>query len=197
MNSRLKQNYILLFLAITICINSCWGQTSTTTIKKGLTLGVEQDILPYVLGGFIATAWMGRDAFRYRFSYAQANNPKFFLAENIKSDQVQAFGMSFEYFFKEDFKGFWIGPGLGHWTNYVLTEQQQEIKNESFIFTLGGGYNYPLTNWLYVSPWVAMHLRTSGNDPISTGIALYQPTIFTPEIALKIGVKLGTKKNTQ
>ncbi len=158
-----------------------------------LTIGLEQDILPYVLKGYIITGWIGRDFFRYRMSYAQAETPGFTHNENIHKDRVNAFGLSFEFFFKEKYKGLWFGPGVGYWTNYIQADDGTKGKNESVIFSLGGGYNYYLTRWLYVSPWVAMHFRVSGYDKINIGTTMYTPAIFTPEVSLKMGIKIPSR----
>lgn len=184
-------NKISVTLLLTLIINSSYGQlTNANSNKSILNIGIEQDVLPYVLKGYIGTVWFGRDKFRYRLSYASASSPKFILADNIEEDRVKAFGISFEYFFKDDYKGLWFGPGVGVWTNYITSKNNFHIKNESMIATIGGGYNMYLTNWLYFSPWVAMHFRVSGNDPVQLIQESYKPAIITPELSLKLGIKL-------
>jgi len=183
------KKYIAIVLLCYLGTN-CWGQSVESQRDKGVTIGVEQDVLPYVLNGYIATVWLGRDFFRYRLSYAQASSPKFILPENVGSDKVKAFGVSFEYFFKENYQGLWFGPGIGYWTNYIQSQDHIEVKNESVICSFGGGYNISITNWLYCSPWVALHFRVSGNDPISMGDSEYKPSVLTPELSVKLGIKL-------
>lgn len=169
------------------------GQQNTAEITP-ITFGVEQDVLPYALGGFIATGWIGKNQFRHRFSYAHATSPKLVYGADTKSDAVRAFGISFEYFFKEDFKGWWLGPGVGYWTNLIETNNLQQLRNESVIFTFGGGYNFFITDWLYTSPWIALHTRVSGNETISVGNESYTPAILTPELSVKLGIKLPLGK---
>ena len=162
-----------------------------------LTFGIEQDVLPYVLGGYIGTGWIGKGYVRSRFSYASAKTPGFILQDNVNTDEVKAFGLSFEYFARGEFEGFWIGPGIGHWTNTITFYDGIRARNESLIFTLGGGYNFNLTNWLYVSPWAALHTRITGTDQVTTfldPLHVYQPSRFTPEISAKIGIKLFKKR---
>jgi len=162
------------------------------TILKApqLSVGIEQDILPYILKGYIVTAWIGRDFFRYRFSYAQANTPDFTHGEGIDKERVNAFGLSFEYFFKEKYRGLWFGPGIGYWSNYVTTDDGTKGTNQSVIFSLGGGYNYYLNRWLYISPWLALHTRVSGSDKVNIGSTIYTPALVTPEMSVKVGVKI-------
>ncbi len=187
----MKKGIIILLVCIS---HFCMGQGNVEAQPNRVTLGFEQDILPYVLGGYILTGWTGRDKFRYRFSYAKAHTPKFTHQESTQSDVVQAFGMSFEYFFKDDFEGWWFGPGIGYWTNSIETINLAQGKNESVIFSLGGGYNYPLTHWLYVSPWIALHTRVSGNERIDMGNDTYLPSFITPELSIKVGIKLPAAK---
>ena len=181
---------LLLFLSFNLM-----SQTIDKDKPSTFYFGLEQDVLPYFFKGFIITGWTGRDFMRYRFSYAQATNPKFVLGEGIDADRVNAFGLSFEYFFKENFEGFWLGPGIGYWTNNVKSIMNEEIINESVIFSFGGGYNFKITNWLYFTPWVAGHTRVSGTTPVEMVSTVYKPAIFTPELSLKLGVKFPVKSH--
>ncbi|MCG8575495.1 MAG: hypothetical protein MI810_11470 [Flavobacteriales bacterium] len=183
---------VLRILLLSLWTTTSFGQSKSKPAP--IHVGIEQDVLPYVLKGYIGTLWIGRYYSRYRVSYAEANSPAFFLADGIAADKVKAFGISFEYFFNENFEGLWLGPGLGHWTNYLENTDGITAKNESFIFSFGGGYNFRLTNWLYTSPWVALHSRVSGNDDFMIGSTNYQPAIFTPELSIKLGVKFPIRK---
>lgn len=175
----------LLFL-ITYFTTVSYGQDSK---ENRLTIGIEQDILPYIFKGYFLSGWIGQEDFRYRLSYAESTIPKFILGEDIASDRVYAFGISYEYFVKENFQGLWFGPGFGYWRNLIKTKNNQTLTNKSIIFSLGGGYNLKITNWLYCSPWLALHTRISGNLEINTGLESYKPLLFTPEASFKIGIK--------
>ena len=181
----MKRNLLVVIL---MCSINLFGQDT----KPGqLSFGVEQDVLPYVLSGYIVTGWMGRDFVRCRFSYAEAQTPQFMLQTGIGKDKVNAFGISLEYFFKENFEGWWLGPGVGFWTNNLESEDMGQAKNESVIFSFGGGYNYFITRWLYTSPWIALHTRVSGTDLLDVSDASYKPIILTPELSIKLGVKFS------
>lgn len=186
-------------LAICMISMTSWGQDQKERNRTGITFGIEQDVLPYILKGGILTVWVGKDNFRIRSSYAKAINPKFMLGDKIESDQVNAFGMSFEYFFKDNLEGLWLGPGIGIWNNTVEFEPSAgmpdySLLRESFIFSFGGGYNFRLTNWLYVSPWVALHSRVSKTESNEGDFYVYNPSTFTPEVSFKIGIKFPTQK---
>jgi hypothetical protein len=179
--------FFILFLLLFSKNTTVFAQNNDT-LKK-LTIGIEQDVLPYLLKGFIGTVWLGKGNSRYRLSYAQATAPKFFIGKDLISDKVKAVGLSYEYFFKDDFKGLWLGPGLGFWQNDVTFENGITTKNKSFILTLGSGYNISLSNWLYVSPWVALHTRLTGTNEVNAFYQSYKPAILTPEVSFKVGVK--------
>jgi hypothetical protein len=171
------------------------SQSASDSSRSRFYFGLEQDVLPYILKGFIATGWVGRNHVRCRLSYAEATKPKFVLPENISVDRVHAFGISFEYFTKEKFKGLWVGPGIGLWNNYFKDNGTTEGKYQSLIFTIGSGYNLSITNWLYFSPWVALHTRIGGTNDHKTGMSVYTPAIITPEVSIKLGIKLSRRSN--
>ena len=178
---------LILLLAACLALSAS-AQSVPEATKPSITLGLEQDVLPYVLRGFIFTGWTGRDQMRIRFSYAEAQSPGLLLADHLERDRVQAFGISAEYFFKDNFEGIWFGPGVGFWTNQVRDTLGTETLNESVVFSLGGGYNLALTRWLYASPWVALHTRVSGMEPVPMAAGSYQPMRFTPEVSVKLGL---------
>ncbi|MGZ3941895.1 MAG: hypothetical protein ACXVOH_07365 [Bacteroidia bacterium] len=173
------------FLALLLFFG--WKAFSQEETKT--TLGIEQDVLPYVLKGYIGTLWVGFDNYRYRVSYAQAATPAFTHGKGIGKDVVNALGLSFEFFKNKDFKGPWFGPGIGYWNNNITTVNGDKITNQSVVFSLGGGYSYFLNKFLYISPWLALHTRVSGIDYIYVGDYTYKPAVFTPEVSFKIGAK--------
>lgn len=186
------KHFALSFFFVFIALFSLKAQEQKPT--PSLSIGLEQDILPYILKGYIITGWAGKNHLRARLSYAKAISPEFILQDGIQKDEVNAFGLSIEYFFKENFKGLWLGPGVGYWINHVDVNSVDPVQNESFIFSLGGGYNYFLTDWLYISPWVATHFRISGTTEIYTHGITYKPAVFTPEVSLKLGIKFPSGK---
>jgi len=160
-----------------------------------ISFGIEQDALPYILGGYFVSGWVGREKTRLRFAYANTQVPALARPSGIASDQIRAFGMAYEFFFCDDYSGLWFGPGIGFWTNDATTDRGFPIQNESMVFTFGGGYNWFLNSWFYISPWVATHFRVSGTDPQIIDRTEYRPTVFTPEISLKLGVHFPLKGN--
>ncbi|MBL4624039.1 MAG: hypothetical protein JKY42_02690 [Flavobacteriales bacterium] len=151
--------------------------------KLNFNFGLEQDILPYVFKGYFLSGWVGANKLRVRASFATSEIPGFYLTEGIKSDEVMAGGISIECFFKEGFNGVWFGPGMGYWVNSYKTMDQASGQNNSFVFSLGGGYNFTIWKRLYASRWLAMHTRVSGARKVKYGEYQYIPARFTPEVS--------------
>ena len=95
------------------------------------------------------------------------------------------------HFIKDNFKGLWFGPGIGYWVNSFETVNRVKGQNNSFVFSLGGGYNITLWKRLYASPWVALHTRFTGVSEKKYGDSKYVPARFTPEVSFKLGWKFG------
>ena len=182
-----KLNSALLFLTLHLLATGVYAQNDSTS--KRITVGIEQDALPYVLNGFIGTAWMGINHIRVRTSYAEANTPAFVLQNGFKQDRTRAFGISGEHFFKDDFRGLWLGPGIGYWNNEVISSNNYTDWVKSWVFSIGGGYNIFLWKGWYITPWLALHTRIIGNDSRTIDNTKYTPMLFTPEVSIKLGYK--------
>ncbi|MFM7023920.1 MAG: hypothetical protein ACKOXB_13195 [Flavobacteriales bacterium] len=175
------------FFAFILLLLSTKAFSQGDTTQSKITLGLEQDMLPYLLHGFIGTVWVGTNHWRLRASYAEANIPAFVIQEGLSEDRTHAFGLSAEYFLKDNFKGLWFGPGIGYWNNHVTTADNNQGNVKSWVFSLGGGYNIFLWKSLYTTPWLALHTRLLGTDARNIGTVEYKPMLFTPEASLKLG----------
>jgi hypothetical protein len=182
-----KVSGILLTLIVILVSSYVHSQDVKKEVNSRIHVGLEQDILPYVLGGFIGTGWIGKKHVRVRVSYAEANTPKLVIQDEIKKDRTNAVGISAEYFSKEKFKGLWFGPGIGYWKNEVVTSNNQTAFVKSWVFSLGGGYIIFLWKGLYTTPWLALHARIAGNKSRYIDAVKYKPMLFTPEASLKLG----------
>ncbi len=158
---------------------------------------IEQDVLPYVFNGYMVSVLHGSGATRKRLSFTKFNIPRFYLDDALKTNKISVLSLNYEIFL-ERFKchrGLWIGPGIGYWSNRILTNDGIQSKNNSVVLTAGVGYNLLLHRFkprsffysLYLSPWVAGHFRVTGTESIEIGNYTYQPRIFTPEVSVKIG----------
>lgn len=169
----------------------CLAQEEETlaTAYHPLDFGLEQDPTPYLTGGYIFTAWMGMQYTRAKFSYAKVNQPEFMLKKDILSEEIKATQLSIEFFFKEDFKGLWLGPGVGFWWNRVQTSAGLLHDYPSVLFSVVGGYQIYLFKGFYISPYFAGHLRLTGVRDVEVGSLEYRPHLLLPELSLKVGYK--------
>ncbi len=152
-------------------------------------VGLEQDITPYFLKGYNISLWAGMKYTRLRFSHTEVNTPKFWRRKEISHERIAATQLAFDFFFKKDFKGFWAGPGIGHWQTKLETEDGEKRNFPGLVFSLGGGYNWNFFKGFYISPYIAGHLRISGTQNIELGKVRYTPSLMFPEISLKLGWK--------
>lgn len=183
---------IRFFVLLVILGIVCSGYSQRDTTKQvRISWGGAQDVLPYILKGYFISGWLGANKLRVRASYANSTIPGFYLTEGIEMDQVNAGGISIEHFIKDNFKGLWFGPGIGYWVNSFETVNRVKGQNNSFVFSLGGGYNITLWKRLYASPWVALHTRFTGVSEKKYGDSKYVPARFTPEVSFKLGWKFG------
>ncbi|MCP4439527.1 MAG: hypothetical protein GY810_11345 [Aureispira sp.] len=191
----MQNRFLLTILSFLIFTNASFGQDDSNSSRSSynkIYFGIEQDVLPYILSGFIVTGWAGIKKTRIRASYAHANSPKFFRKKNIDFEQTRATGLNVEFFFKSEFEGFWVGPGLGYWWNRVKNDAEVQVRDfSSVVLSVGGGYNWFIWKGLYISPWVAGHFRLTGNKGFEMGGELYKPMLITPEVSLKIGWCFG------
>ena len=157
--------------------------------------GVKQDPQPYFFKGWTLSAWMGLKQARIRGTFAAANTPAFFRRSGINFERTNASHLSIDFFFKDQFKGFWAGPALGYWWNRIKSEDQYQKNYWSAIFSVGTGYNWYIFKGFYISPYLAGHLRITGTKDIMLGPLEYKPRLFTPEISIKIGWRFGNSTN--
>ena len=177
---------------IVICFLVVIPSKGNAQEDRTMAFGIEQDVLPYILKGYFGSLWYGNYKWRLRGSYAVSQVPNF-GNESLNSDRVQAAGLSFEMFFKEQYKGWWFGPGIGYWRNNIKFNSGQETINESIVLTIGGGYNWVFWKGFYISPWMAMHFRTTGFSDINILNESYSPWPVTPEVSLKVGYRFLLK----
>jgi hypothetical protein len=152
------------------------------------TVGIELDALPYISGGYYASAWVGRDRVRVRPVVTSTTLPSFVVQDGFTEANLDVYAMIVDYFFRERFEGAWIGVGVEYWKNGIENESNggtAEWNNR--IATVGGGYIWRLAGNFYLNPWGAGHLVVGGPTQISAGGARYSPKRFTPEVSLKLG----------
>ena len=177
----------LLLILFVLLLNVTYGQDTDQQVKS-TTIGVELDALPYITGGYYGSVWVGHKQFRYRAVVAKTEVPEFYVEDGFTNNEVQAYAAIVDYFFKPDFKGWWIGTGLEYWDSTIQTDAKLETAEyNNTVFTLGGGYVWKFHKNFYLNPWVAGHLRIAGDKDVSVDNSIFETPVFTPEISLKLG----------
>jgi hypothetical protein len=154
----------------------------------GLTWGLEQDILPYLTGGYFFAAWAGHHQVRGRAVMASVNKPDWAIPEGFKNNQVNAYALLGDYFLKEDWRGWWIGGGLVYWDSSIQSDAQLSTAHyQNFLLNGSLGYSWRFWNHFYISPWAGMHLRVGGDTNVVVDGKSFVPPLFNPEASVKIG----------
>ena len=157
--------------------------------------GVEIDILPYLTGGYYASAWVSRNHFRYRAVLTQVTTPEFMLEDGFTNNEIQVYALIVDYFFEQEVSKFWIGAGFEYWDAGIQTDLKlEEASYENTMFTLGGGYVWNVGRHLYLNPWAALHFRIAGDSEVPVDGLAFSPSAVTPEASLKLGWKLRSSR---
>jgi hypothetical protein len=163
-------------------------EAEKTKETKKTTVGFELDALPYLSGGWYGSAWVGRDRVRIRPVVASTELPSFLVEEGFSDAKVEAYALIVDWFFRDDFRGFWVGAGAEYWKNGVTNETDGGTAEWSnTVATVGGGYVWKISGNLYVNPWIAGHLIVGGPTSVTAGGATYHPKRFSPEASVKLG----------
>lgn len=156
--------------------------------QRKINFGLEQDILPYMFGGYFVGGFVSVDHFRARMIYANVTKPDFILESGFTNNKIEASAFLLDYFLSSDQKGIWLGFGLVIWNGSVQTKNQSGTAfHRDYLFSTGGGYNYFLTDQLYMSPWCAIHTKVGGTKNVAVNNKTFSTPLFNPEASLKFG----------
>jgi len=151
-------------------------------------VGFELDALPYLSGGYYASAWLGRERVRIRPVYTKTTLPGFIVPDGFANADLEVYALIADYFFADDFRGFWLGAGAEYWKNSVENSANGGVARwHNTIATVGGGYLWYFAGNFYLNPWAAGHAVVGGPMRVTVGGAAYNPSRVTPEVSLKIG----------
>lgn len=156
--------------------------------EKRMSLGLEQDVLPYLTGGYIGCMWGGIDHLRTRLLYVDVNMPEFVTADGFSNHHVISKAIVIDYFFQSDWSGPWISTGIVHWNNSIKETSSQTERHFDQVMLNGSlGYNKILIGRLYTGVWGGLHLRVSGANQIQFSESSYSVDRLFPEASMKLG----------
>ena len=172
---------------ITVLIFSCFSFLVVSQ-QRTQTVGFELDLLPYISGGWYASIWYGEQNFRLRAVYAETNIPKFVVPDGFKDHHLKAAAGIIDYFIKPNFEGWWVAIGYEYWQNQISNDSATDTREfYNHVATFGGGYVWKFWQNFYLNPWAAGHILLTGSEEFYVGNDLYKPSVFTPELSLKVG----------
>jgi hypothetical protein len=157
------------------------------TPKKWM-VGTELDLAPYLFNGYYLSAVGGYGNWRARYVRTNITTPGFVTQSGFEDNELFVNAYIVDYYFKEGFKGWWVGPGYETW-NGSVKEKGSGVKKDyrTDILTLGGGYTILIRDHLYINPWAAVHLPVGGDRDVSFVNSTFKIKA-TPEASVKIGV---------
>jgi hypothetical protein len=179
----------LLFICLLLFEQVIKAQSAVQpTIPDRISIGIEQDILPYLTGGYFFAAWAGNHHFRGRAVLANVRKPDWIIPEGFTNNQVKAYALLGDYFLQVDWKGWWIGGGLVYWDSSIQSDAQLSTTHYQNVLLNGSlGYSWKFWKRFYVSPWAGMHIRVGGDTDVVVDGKHFTPPLFNPEASIKIG----------
>jgi hypothetical protein len=182
-----------LLLVIPLAVASTAGAEAPAVGPAHDAVGLELDLLPTALsaaageagGAFQLWAGCGRD--RLRLVTALIHFPNGLTDAPFRDRELTVAALIWDRFFRDGFRGPWIGGGLELWWTGVGTELgpgRRERANP--VATAGGGWVFPVWRGLYVNPWAAGHLVLGGRSIELPG-ANYRMRAVEGEVSLKVG----------
>ena len=166
----------------------------TDTLKIKQTVGVAIDLLPPVMSaatgnfGYSAQLWYGYKKFRVRGVIAGFTMPdKLMGNDDFTNLETTATALIFDYFLKNNFKGWWFGTGIELWNNTITSNiDNQDYDFKDYVATAGSGYIFKVYKNFYVEPWGALHYVLN-DEKVTVGETEYKTKKFQGEVSLKIG----------
>jgi hypothetical protein len=168
------------------------SQTDSFKIKQ--TVGVAIDLLPPIMSatagniGYSAQLWYGYKKFRIRGVIAGFTMPdKLMGNEDFKDLNTTATALIFDYFLRNNFKGWWFGTGVEMWNNTINSKtNNQDYDFKDYVATAGSGYIFKVYKNFYIEPWGAVHCILN-DEKVTVGEAEYKTKKFQGEVSLKVG----------
>ena len=166
----------------------CPALATNDDAPKKWMIGTELDLVPYIFDGYYISAVAGYGKWRARFVRTNITVPEFATQSGFKDNELNVNAYILDYYFKDGFQGWWIGPGYEIW-NGKVKEKKSRIRKKyrTDIVTFGGGYTIRFNDHLYVNPWAALHIPVGGDTKIRFPERTFRIKA-TPEASVKLGI---------
>lgn len=197
MACKLRTYLLAALVAMTSSSTLLSAQVSSAVSKDDRTpvawmFGTEVDVLPFAMNGYYASAFVGRDAWRFRGVAARSNAPSFLVTDGFEKKRTDAYALLADRFIgpkRNRLEGLWVGGGAELWHSRIRQDGTTDFTSyNNSVLTAGGGYVWKLSNHFYVNPWSAMHVIAGGDRRIKVSGKIYEQPRFTPELSVKFGI---------
>jgi hypothetical protein len=133
------QKIILIAILAAGLVSPAFAQE--TKEQGGAKLGFELDAFPFINNGFYGSAWVGAGNLRFRGVIASTTVPSFVVENGFSDLKTTAYAVIVDYFFKQNYEGWWLGAGAEYWQNKI-TNSSNNVSGgfNNAQFTVGGGY---------------------------------------------------------
>jgi hypothetical protein len=153
-----------------------------------VTVGLEQDVLPYIFGGYFGNIWVGKGHWRARVLVAKVNKPDFLIPKKFSNNRVTAYAVLGDYFLKSEWKGPWIGAGLVKWESSIQDKARTSTTHfNNWLLNGSLGYNWKIYKHFYAGPWMGLHIRVGGDKRVTVDTKTFEPPLLNPEASIKMG----------
>jgi len=184
----MNKTFIIIWGILLACLLPGTPVLADDEAPKKWMVGTELDLVPYIYDGFYVSAVAGYGRWRVRFVRTNITTPGFATQSGFEDNELKVKACIIDYYFRDGFKGWWIGPGYETWSGEVKeTNSGLRKKYNTDILTLGGGYTFRFNDHLYLNPWAAVHAPIGGDRDV-----LFVNSVFkirtTSEASIKVGV---------
>ena len=156
--------------------------------KQKLSLGLEQDILPYLTKGYYAALWSGKGHVRIRAITAHVHKPDFITPDGFTNNEVTAYAILTDYFLNTDWDGWWAGVGLVYWDSSIQRKAAGNTTSYHNTLINGSlGFQWKFYKHFYLCPWAGLHLRVGGAKEVTVDGDSFTTPVLNPEASLKVG----------
>lgn len=181
---------ILLLIAV-FCFLQSDAQNRVDTAAGEWQAGLELDVLPFALGGYFGSSWVGKDRFRMRLLTARVPKPDFITNSAFTRHRVNAYALMADYFLQPGWHGWWVGAGPVYWQSTIESKNTgSSAAFSNWLLNGSVGYHFPIRKRIYFAPWAGLSIRIAGDTNTPVGTERYSLPVLNPELSVKFGVIL-------
>lgn len=158
-------------------------------------IGLSIDPFPMVLSavdrqfGLGIQPWFGIDHVKIRLDISHFRVPNDIAGTRyFHKNNINTFGVSFEYFFSDNFEGFLIGGGFSFWANSISHKHINQ--RGSWIapcISIEGGYVWRFHKNIFIEPCLALDIMLK-HESVKILWFKYKALPVAGEITLKFGM---------